>query len=96
MTTRADRVAVWIRIVALPVTIVAAVLRALARVWSCRYAWSNQMRCRYCHAVITLVRAWRCGCGFTYVGSVLRVCPICGMRPRVVRCEGCGLTWKVR
>jgi hypothetical protein len=45
---------------------------------------------------VALVRAWKCNCGFTYVGSLLQACPICGTRPVVVRCDSCGVTWKIR
>ena len=65
-------------------------------VWSVRYALSSHLRCRWCGADIKLVRSWRCSsCGFTYVGSALRACRICGSRPLVVRCDECGLTWKI-
>ena len=89
-----------VRVMALPVVIVVAVVLAVARctraVWSARYAWSSSMACRHCRSTIALVRSWRCGCGFTYVGSILRQCPVCFARPVMVRCEQCGMTWRVR
>src|SRR5437870_6376237 len=48
-----------------------------------------------CGESISLVGRWRCGCGWTYMGHLLRVCPICSTRPRIVRCYECGLTTRL-
>jgi hypothetical protein len=45
-----------------------------------------------CGSDVSLVGLWRCGCGFTYKGHLLQVCPICGTLPRMVRCYACGVT----
>lgn len=86
----------WLLVKALaaPTALAVATVKAA---WSARHALSSHVRCRWCGADIKLVRAWRCSaCGFTYVGSALRACRVCGSRPLVVRCDQCGLTWKVR
>jgi hypothetical protein len=93
MVRHSRQAAVLVKVLALPTTMV---VRVFGAIWSSRYALRSQMRCRYCGSHIKLVRAWRCSCGFTYVGSVLRSCRICGSRPVIVRCEDCGLTWRVR
>jgi hypothetical protein len=87
-------VVIWL--MGLPVAILIGFGRAVRTVWSWRYAWASRMQCRHCHTEIALVRGWQCGCGFTYVGSVLRLCPVCFRRPLMVRCEQCGMTWRIR
>lgn len=83
-------------VLASPVYIVAGIYKALRALRSARYALSREITCRQCRASVALVRAWKCNCGFTYVGSLLQACPICGTRPVVVRCDSCGVTWKIR
>lgn len=63
------------------------------RFW--RVAYQSQIVCGCCKARIFLVGIWRCGCGFTYKGHLLRVCPICGSLPRMVRCFNCHVTEKL-
>lgn len=84
-----------IAIVALIFALV-GLIRLVRLLWSCRYAWATAITCRHCRQSIPLVRGWRCGCGFTFVGSVLRLCPVCGTRPVMVRCQTCGMTRKIR
>src|SRR5579872_7301759 len=48
-----------------------------------------------CGEEVALVGLWRCSCGFTYRGHLLRVCPICFSLPAMVRCYECGLTTKL-
>lgn len=48
-----------------------------------------------CGRRVSLVGMWRCGCGFTYRGHLVRMCPVCGRLPVMVRCYGCGLTMKL-
>ena len=91
--TRFNRIRFIAKIVALPATIVFGVFNA---VWSSRNALRSHIRCRHCDAAIILIRAWRCSCGFTYLGSVLEKCRMCGRRPALVRCQECGLTWPVQ
>lgn len=93
MRVHRSRYSLAIHLMALP----AAVLFAIARnLWAARNALRTRMRCRHCGNEMALVRAWRCGCGHTFVGSVLRKCEVCGSRPLVIRCNDCGLTWRIR
>ncbi len=48
-----------------------------------------------CGEALSLVGLWRCSCGFTYQGHLLRLCPVCGTLPQVVRCYNCGVTTKL-
>ncbi len=63
------------------------------RFWKISYRPS--IVCRSCGANVSLVGLWRCGCGYTYRGHVLRFCPVCGSLPRMVRCFQCGVTRKL-
>lgn len=94
--TRSRSMTLALYLLASPVFLVAGLFKGLRALYACRYAWSRAMRCRQCGSAIALVRAWRCHCGFTYVGSVLQTCPICGSRPVLVRCDSCGVTWQIR
>ena len=60
-----------------------------------RMAYTPRIICRNCRRTISLVGMWRCGCRFTYRGHLLRVCPVCGSMPRMVRCYDCGVTEKL-
>ena len=60
-----------------------------------RIAYAPSLICRNCGETIWLVGIWRCGCGYTYKGHVLRECPVCGSLPRMARCYGCGVTEKL-
>jgi len=64
------------------------------RVW--RLTLAPTIRCRTCHYEIVLFGFWRCRCGFTYQGHLLRYCPVCGSWPVLVRCARCGATETVR
>src|SRR5689334_13134376 len=48
-----------------------------------------------CGAAVALVGVWKCGCGFTYSGHLLTICPVCASVPCVVRCYRCGITTKL-
>jgi hypothetical protein len=85
-----------IRVLAFPVVVALGLLKAIRALRSARYAWASSLTCRHCGSSIALVRAWRCSCGFTYVGSVLRQCPVCSARPVMARCDQCGMTRKIR
>lgn len=82
-----------IRILALPTTATVSIYRAIR---SARNALKSEIRCKGCGASVQLVRGWRCSCGFTYVGHLLMACTVCGTRPLLVRCQDCGVTWKIR
>ena len=64
------------------------------RVW--RLTQAPAILCRTCHHEIVLFGFWRCRCGFTYQGHLLRYCPVCGSWPVLVRCRHCGATETVR
>jgi hypothetical protein len=76
-------------LVASPIAAGAALLRHV-KFW--RTAYALQAPCGTCGAAISLVGLWRCRCGYTYRGHVLRECPVCHSLPRMVRCFACGLT----
>jgi len=58
-------------------------------------AYTPRIACRSCQGIISLLGVWRCSCGHTYRGHLLRACPICGSLPRMVRCYDCGVTTKL-
>ena len=82
-------------LIASPVYFALWVVR-MARRWRfLRIAYTPTIICRNCGETISLVGIWRCGCGYTYKGHLLRDCPICGSLPRMVRCYSCGVTEKL-
>lgn len=63
--------------------------------WRLRFlcvAYATSFRCRVCGSTVSLVGAWRCSCGYTYRGHLLRTCPVCRSVPRMARCFRCGST----
>ncbi len=48
-----------------------------------------------CGEMLSLIGFWKCSCGFTYQGHLLRRCPVCFSVPCVVRCYRCGVTTKL-
>ena len=89
----ARRVKLFLRIAAMPT---AALVWMVHTIRTSRNALRVHLRCKHCSSTIQLVRAWRCSCGHTFVGSYLRACGICGGRPLIVRCHECGITQRVR
>lgn len=83
-------------ILASPLLAVRAAFRAVRRIRFLRQALEPWIACRTCGEQIFLVGFWKCGCGFTYEGHVLRYCPVCGSFPAMIRCYQCGATEKVR
>ena len=77
-----------------PVLTALALRRARARYQFFRLAMEPAMRCE-CGATVSLIGYWRCSCGFTYRGHLLRMCPVCGSIPCVARCYRCGVTTKL-
>ena|SRR5438132_1558342 len=59
-----------------------------------RVATSPALRCS-CGEIVSLLGEWRCRCGYTYQGHLMRNCPVCFSMPRVARCYRCGLTTKL-
>jgi hypothetical protein len=71
-------------------------IQALVRRWRFyREAYRSELTCHNCRSAISLVGLWRCSCGFTYCGHLLRTCPVCATLPRMVRCYTCQTTEKL-
>jgi hypothetical protein len=77
-----------------PILAAQALRRAHERYRFFRLAMVPEMLCE-CGATVSLVGYWRCSCGFTYRGHLLRACPVCGSIPCVARCYRCGVTTKL-
>lgn len=82
-------------LLASPVLAVAAIARLKRRAALLRKATQPTLPCRTCGHQIMLLGMWRCGCGYTYQGHLLRFCPICDSFPRMVRCYRCSATQKL-
>ena len=82
--------ALWI--LASPILLVKRIFRLRNQWRFYRMSYTPRIACRNCQATISLVGLWRCGCGFTYSGHLLRFCPVCDALPRMVRCFNCGVT----
>ena len=82
-------------ILASPILVIRAGVRLVRRAVLLHQAAQPAMPCRTCGNSISLVGFWRCSCGFTYEGHLLRFCPVCGSFPRMIRCYECGATEKV-
>ena len=87
---------VMLFVLASPVLAVIGTVKAIRRFSHLRLAVQPRTNCGTCGEDIVLVGFWRCGCGFTYQGHLLRICPVCGSFPRMIRCYRCGATEKVR
>ena len=81
-------------LLASPVLLCLAVRRGLKQLRFFVAACRTQIFCE-CGAAVALVGLWKCSCGFTYRGHLLRLCPICGTIPCIVRCYRCGVTTKL-
>ena len=77
-----------------PILLVLALRRGLERYRFFDLAMTPEIACE-CGAQVSLVGLWRCSCGFTYRGHLLRSCPVCQTIPCVVRCYRCGVTTKL-
>ena len=85
----------WVLLVlSSPILAVQALRRAHERYRFFRLAMEPEMHCE-CGATVSLVGYWRCSCGFTYRGHLLRACPVCQSIPCVARCFRCGVTTKL-
>src|SRR5947208_10388757 len=80
---------------ALPTYIAVYTFRAGRVLWRARYALSTSVTCLECRQPIALVGAWKCKCGYTWVGSTLRTCPSCYTRATFVRCTRCHVTRRI-
>jgi hypothetical protein len=82
-------------VLASPVLMVEWLVRAIRRWRFSRLSYTPRIICRNCGEAISLVGIWRCGCGYTYRGHLLRKCLVCRSLPRMVRCHQCGVTEKL-
>jgi len=89
----AFRLVLWV--LASPILFLIWVVRMVRRGRFWKVSYSTSIVCRNCRSAISLVGMWRCGCGYTYQGHLLRHCPICGSLPRMARCFGCNVTAKL-
>jgi len=90
MKTLAIDLLLWL--LASPMLFLRWIVRTVKRIRFLTTAYSPRIACLNCQTPISLVGMWRCGCGYTYRGHLLRHCPICHSLPRVVRCIGCGIS----
>jgi len=81
-------------VLASPILLILATRRALERWRFFEVAMQPAIACE-CGSPISLVGIWKCSCGFTYKGHLLRPCPVCATIPCVVRCYRCGVTTKL-
>jgi len=82
-------------ILASPVLFAKWLLRVRRRWRFWRMAYTPRIVCSSCRGTIWFLGLWRCACGYTYRGHLMRACPICGSAVRMVRCYECGLTTKL-
>jgi hypothetical protein len=83
-------------IFASPILAIRSVLRFVRYLSFLRKTIQPTLTCRTCGATIHLLGMWRCGCGHTAEGHVLRFCPVCHSFPAMIRCCRCGATEAVR
>jgi len=81
-------------LLASPVLLMLYLLRCWTHMQFLKAASAASIECE-CGREVSLVGMWRCSCGFTYRGHLLRICPVCGRLPSMVRCYGCGVTTKL-
>lgn len=82
-------------VLASPILALSALVRGIRGLIFLRKAVQPAVTCRTCGHKISLVGFWRCGCGYTYEGHLLRYCPVCGSLPRIIRCYNCQATKSV-
>jgi hypothetical protein len=90
--SNASDIVVWV--LAAPILFAIFVVRCWKQVKFLRAATAPSFECQ-CGRAVSLVGMWRCSCGFTYRGHLLRICPVCERLPSMVRCYGCGVTTKL-
>ncbi len=82
-------------VLASPVIAVKGALRLVGRIRLWRLAVVAQIPCSVCGTAISLLGRWKCACGYTYEGHLIRECPVCHSFPAMVRCYVCGATEKL-
>jgi hypothetical protein len=83
-------------VLAIPILAVRGVIRFARHLAFLRTALQATLPCKTCGATIDLLGMWRCGCGATMEGHLLRPCPVCHAFPEMIRCHRCGATQAVR
>jgi hypothetical protein len=83
-------------ILASPILAARTIIRFVRHLAILRLTVQPTLPCPTCGALIYLVGMWRCGCGFTGEGHLLRFCPVCHSFPGMIRCVRCGATVAVR
>lgn len=78
-----------------PILLVRFIARIVRYIEFWSMAYRHEIFCRNCGSAISLVGIWRCKCGYTYKGHLLRACGVCGTVPRMARCFCCGTTEKL-
>ena len=78
-----------------PILLAKFIMRIIRAVEFWSTAYRHEIPCRNCRNAISLVGIWRCKCGYTYKGHLLRACPVCDAVPRMARCFRCGTTEKL-
>lgn len=81
-------------VLASPILLLRAMATGVRKARLLKAASQTRLTCE-CGGEVSLVGIWRCGCGFTYRGHLLTVCPVCQSLPRMVRCYACGVTTKL-
>jgi len=82
-------------ILALPFLAFGAAKASLRYLHTLKRAITTSLVCSNCEQSVPLVGMWRCECGFTYKGHLMRPCPICHRVPKVARCFNCGITMQL-
>lgn len=82
-------------LLASPILAARAILSFIHKLEHWLVAYSTKLPCHNCGASSSLVGLWKCGCGYTYRGHVLRPCPVCNSLPAMARCARCGVTVKL-
>ncbi|HXG65143.1 MAG TPA: hypothetical protein VNO70_08540 [Blastocatellia bacterium] len=83
-------------ILALPFLAVWAAVRLIKYLRLLKQSVSPALRCGNCRRPVALVGMWACQCGYTYMGHLMRPCPICRRVPKVARCYHCNVTTRLR
>jgi hypothetical protein len=86
----------WLWLLASPVLLVTGSLKLIRHLRFLHLATKPAVLCRTCGTEISLVGFWRCACSYCYNGHLLRICPLCGTLPRLIRCYQCGATQLLR
>lgn len=75
-----------------PFALVVAAVRLSRQLQLARLASQESFICSTCSNEVSLLGFWRCTCGHTYQGHLLRECPVCSSIPKMARCFECSAT----